>query len=179
MSDTEKGSNKHEIIIAKVPLTFVIGDGVKIDSITIGTLANIYNRRITNWKELGGPDKAIKLVGREETESAFSALKDDFKFFNDVKFDTILLRDHEVIDYIASPQGKYSISFGARSNFKIEYILDVYGVSSGLSLGLVYDEKNAKHPLIEHVKSFARSPDWRNTLLYSGYLPPIYDQPIE
>lgn len=172
MNDADRGKNKHEILIARVPITFVIGDGVQIDSITIGTLADIYNRRITNWKQLGGPDKTIKLVGREETESAYSTLKHDFDFFNHIKFDKILQSDDEVIDYIASQQGKYAISFGARSNFNYQYLLDVYGFSSGVSVGLVYDEKNASHPLIEHVKRFASTPEWRNTLQFSGYLPP-------
>ena len=175
LSESEQGQNKDEIIIARVPLAFVAGSGVPIRSMTIGTLADIYSGRISNWKALGGPDQKIKLVGREATESALNVLQRDFSFFRQLEFDEILLRDHEIVDYIASPAGRFALSFGARSNFEDRYVIDVYGFSSGVSVGLVYDTANANHPLVDSIKAYASTPEWFHTVQFHNYLPPKGD----
>ena len=45
---------------------FPINPVNKLEDITLQELAKVYSGEITNWKELGGDDKAIVVIGRED-----------------------------------------------------------------------------------------------------------------
>lgn len=47
-------------------IALVVNPTNKLEDITIEDLAKIYSGEITNWKELGGDDKAIVVIGRED-----------------------------------------------------------------------------------------------------------------
>ena len=171
LNQAERDLNKEQIILGRIPIVFVAGEQSGVKRITIGQLTNILKRKVTNWKELGGNDHKIELIGREESESAFSALKQDFPVLHNIKFDKVLYHDDEVFKYIRSEEGKYSLAFGTKTNFSYRRILKILGFSSGLNVGLVYDYKNSQHPLIEAVESFTETEQWKNALISRGLLP--------
>ena len=171
LSKAERALNKKQIIIGRIPIAFVVGQSTGVRKITIGQLTNILKGKINNWQALGGNDHKIELVGRESTEVAFTELKKNFLFLKQIEFDKVFFHDNEVTDYIRSDAGKYSLAFGTKPNFGSEYILDVFGLSSGLEVGLVYDSKNSQHPLIEAVEVFARSKEWHNALVLRELIP--------
>lgn len=47
-------------------IALVVNPTNKLDDITIEDLAKVYSGEITNWKDLGGDDKAIVVIGRED-----------------------------------------------------------------------------------------------------------------
>ena len=47
-------------------IALVVNPTNKLEDITIEDLAKVYSGEITNWKELGGDDKAIVVIGRED-----------------------------------------------------------------------------------------------------------------
>ena len=172
LSEKEKNLGKQDIFIARIPLTIVAGKETGVKNISMAHLNAIMLRQISNWKKIGGADHKILLTGREDTEASFSALKNTYPVFRNIKFDHIFTRDHQVVNFIKSSKGNYAISFGAKSNFKSESILEVKDFEAGINLGLVYDLKNSKHPLIEAVKKYAVSPTWLIILKNNNYLPP-------
>lgn len=172
LNSKEKQQNKQDLFLARIPLGFVTGRKVSLDKISLIDLQKIFEGKITNWKEIGGPDNNIILIGREPTEAAYSVLKKDHPFFQEVKFDRIFKRDHQVVNYIQSPPGGYAIAFGAKSNFDTEYHLKVNGFHSGINLGLVYDLKNAHHPVIKAAIEYAKSDDWLKILDTTDYFLP-------
>lgn len=172
LNKSEKEQGKHDLFLARIPLSFVVGKGVGVSNITLDQLKAIFNRSITNWSELGGADAAIVLAGREQTEAAFSIIKHDCPYFNDVEFDRIFSRDHQLVNFIKSTRGVHAIGFGAHHNFEDAYILQVDGFQSGVSLGLVYDTKNKDHPVVKAAIEFVSSEKWRNRVIESGLLQP-------
>lgn len=170
LNKKEKALGKDEIFLASIPLSFVAGSGAGVKRLTRQQLRDIYTGRIVTWKEIGGADHDIVLVGREKTEAALSVLRNEFPSLDEAKYDRVFKRDHQVVNYIKSEQGRYALGFGAKLNFDPEYHILVEDFSRGINVGLVYDLKNAEHPLIIAVKKYAGSTSWYNEVLNSGFL---------
>lgn len=77
VKDEEKASVGTEYVIAKDGVAVVVNSGVAVDDLTMEQIRKIYTGEIRNWKEVGGADKAITVVTREEgsgTRGAFTEL---------------------------------------------------------------------------------------------------------
>jgi hypothetical protein len=172
LNEEEKAMNKDEIILARVPIAFVVGSDVGVSKLTIDQLEDIYSKKTTNWKQLGGIDKKIVLVGREPTEALYSVLKADYPFFVDVEFDKVVGKDHRVVSFLESPAGECALGFGAKPNLENLHIITVDDFASGVSLGLVYDLKNKEEKLVEAAKKYANSNVWAKSLREDGLLLP-------
>lgn len=172
LNEKEKKRNKHELYLARIPLSFVVGKKTGVKRISLEQLESIYLRKISNWKELGGADADIMLAGREYTEAAFSVIRQKYPFFEQVDFDVTLNRDHQLVNLVNSSRGDYAIGFGARSNFAVNQLIQVDAFEAGVNLGLVYDSKNTNHPVIKAAIDFAGSDTWKKHLSSSGFLPP-------
>jgi hypothetical protein len=170
LNKKEKALGKDEIFLASIPLSFVAGNGTGVKRLTREQLRDIYTGRVVTWKEIGGADHAIVLVGREKTEAALSVLRNEFPSLDEAKYDRVFKRDHQVVNYIKSEQGRYALGFGAKSNFDPEYHILIEDFSRGVNVGLVYDLKNEENPLIIAVKKYAGSTSWHNEVLNSGFL---------
>lgn len=171
LTDDEKASGKAEILLGMVPISFAVGLETGVKEITLKQLEQIFTGEISNWKQLGGNDAKIVLIGREQSEALFLTLKKKYPFFKDVKFDSVLKKDDEVIKLLQSPAGAYSIGFGAKPNFTEYNLLSVNGFSSGVALGLVYDLKNSDHSIIKAASKYAASPAWEKQLPAIDMLP--------
>lgn len=172
LNKREKALNKRDLTIARIPLGFVVGEKTGIKHINLRQLEDIYSRRVTNWKALGGTDAKIILAGREPTEAALSVIQQDYPFFREAEFDLVLSRDHQMVNLFKSPMGDHAIGFGAKSNFDEVHLLTVDGFRAGVSLGLVYDARNMNHPVIKAAIAFAGSEAWRQRVLEAGFLAP-------
>lgn len=63
-------------------LAIVINPSNSIENLTVAQLKDIYNGKISNWKEIGGADLAIKVINRDKnsgTRGAFDELVLDKK----------------------------------------------------------------------------------------------------
>jgi len=161
LTEKEKALGKEEIFLAKVPIAFARGLEVNVSALSMEQIRKIFTGEITNWKQVGGSDAPILLVGREQTEALFMTLKEEYPFFKDVTFEQVFKKDHEVVNFLKSPLGKNAIAFGAKPNFTEYNLLNVEGFSSGVSVGLVYDLKNATSPIVQIAKEYAASSDWK------------------
>ena len=65
----DKEKNIWSTQVAWGALAFIVNSENKIDNITIENIKKILKGEITNWKNLGGEDKPIKLLLRESKES--------------------------------------------------------------------------------------------------------------
>ncbi len=61
----QKGINPYEVKVALDGLAVVVNPANPVTKLTTEQLAEIFTGKITNWKELGGPDKKIVLLSRE------------------------------------------------------------------------------------------------------------------
>jgi phosphate transport system substrate-binding protein len=66
-----------EIPCAKDGLSVYLNKANPITTLTIKQIGFIFAGKITNWKEVGGPDAGIKLYGRESSSGTFGFFKDN------------------------------------------------------------------------------------------------------
>jgi len=66
-----------EIHCAKDGITIFLHESNRVKELTIKQLSDIYQAKITNWKQLGGEDASIKLYGRENSSGTYVFFKDE------------------------------------------------------------------------------------------------------
>lgn len=81
LKQNEKDEGLVETIIAYDGIAIVVNKNNTINNLTLENLKKIYMGEITNWKELGGKDQSIVLIGRE----AGSGTRDGFESITDTK----------------------------------------------------------------------------------------------
>ncbi|MCG6537368.1 MAG: phosphate ABC transporter substrate-binding protein, partial [Syntrophales bacterium LBB04] len=69
----EKGVNPLAHTIAIDALTPVVHPKNKVNGLTIDQLSQIYQGKITNWKEVGGDDLQIIVVSRDSSSGTFES----------------------------------------------------------------------------------------------------------
>ena len=79
LTDEEKAKGLEENIVAIDGIATITNKSNKVTNLTKDQLAKIYTGQITNWKDLGGQDEAIVVIGRESgsgTRDAFEEILD-------------------------------------------------------------------------------------------------------
>ena len=79
LKDEEKSKGAVENVVAIDGIAVVVHTSNKVDNLTKEQLVKIYNGEITNWKDVGGDDEKIVVIGREAgsgTRGAFEELLD-------------------------------------------------------------------------------------------------------
>jgi len=66
-----------EIPCAKDGITIFLNDGNPVQELTLQQLSDIYQAKVTNWKQVGGEDAPIKLYGRENSSGTYTFFKDE------------------------------------------------------------------------------------------------------
>jgi phosphate transport system substrate-binding protein len=71
-----KGLNIKEYVIALDALAVVVHPSNKISRLTIAQVSDIYAGKITNWKDLGGADREILAISRENNSGTHVYFKE-------------------------------------------------------------------------------------------------------
>lgn len=66
-----------EIPCAKDGISIYINKSNAVSELTLQQIGQIFSGKITNWKQVGGPDANIKLYGRESSSGTFVYFKDN------------------------------------------------------------------------------------------------------
>lgn len=66
LKDEEKSEGLKETVLAFDGIAVIVNNENPVGDIDTETLARVYTGEITNWKELGGNDAPIVVIGREE-----------------------------------------------------------------------------------------------------------------
>ena len=75
LKDEELAQGLTETVLAKDGIAIVVNPENKVEDLTVEQIADIFTGKITNWKEVGGDDVEIVLIGRE----AGSGTRDGFE----------------------------------------------------------------------------------------------------
>ena len=81
LKDDEKASGLVETVVALDGIAIVVNPENPVSDLDIDTIAKIYTGEITNWKDVGGNDAEIVLIGRE----AGSGTRDGFESITETK----------------------------------------------------------------------------------------------
>ena len=81
LKDEEKASGLKETVVALDGIAIIVSPKNPVSDLDVETIAKIYTGEITNWKDLGGSDAEIVLIGRE----AGSGTRDGFESITGTK----------------------------------------------------------------------------------------------
>ncbi len=81
LKNEEKAIGLEETILAYDGIAIIVNPGNPVKDLNLETIAKIYTGEIKNWKEVGGNDAEIVLIGRE----AGSGTRDGFESITDTK----------------------------------------------------------------------------------------------
>jgi phosphate transport system substrate-binding protein len=83
MKDAEKaqlkeksGAPPEEIVVAKDGLSVYLNDSNALNELTMDQLKGIFTGKVTNWKEVGGPDAKIIPYSRENSSGTYVFFKE-------------------------------------------------------------------------------------------------------
>ncbi len=106
-----KGVNPKEHIVARDGIAVVINNENPVDGLTLTEVKKIFSGQITNWKQVGGPDKGIVVVSRDSSSGTFEAFKEIALDGNKYSQDALRLGSNKAVS-----------STVARSPYAIGYI---------------------------------------------------------
>ena len=84
IKDKERHYGLTYVPFAKIPVVFFLNKSVGIQNLSAQQICDIYSGKITNWKQVGGKDKRIRVVRREDGDSSLKVLVKFFPGFKDI-----------------------------------------------------------------------------------------------
>lgn len=81
LKEEEKAQGLTETILALDGIAVIVNPNNPVNDLDLATIGRIYKGEITNWKDIGGSDLEIVLIGRE----AGSGTRDGFETITDTK----------------------------------------------------------------------------------------------
>ena len=105
LKDEEKANGVAENIVAIDGIAVVVDTANTVEDLTKDQLTSIYNGTITNWKDAGGADQPIVVVGRESGSGTRSAFEEILKVEDACKYSNELDSTGAVMAKVASTPG--------------------------------------------------------------------------
>lgn len=107
LKDEEEGLGLVDIPVAFDGIAVIVNPGNPVDGLTTDELRAIYAGEITNWSDVGGDDREIDLVNRDEASGTREAFK-KIVMGDDAKFDrsaVVLPGTGQVRDVVSRSEG--------------------------------------------------------------------------
>lgn len=95
-------------------IALVVNPANKLEDITLEELAKVYSGEITNWKELGGDDKSIVVIGREDGSGTRDGFESIVMGDKEPKYAQELESTGSVINAVATTDG--AIGYASLAN---------------------------------------------------------------
>jgi phosphate transport system substrate-binding protein len=190
ITDEESGGSIQFISIGRDPVVFVAGADVTVASITPAQAVAAYRGEVSDWRDLGGTQSPIRVIGREETDASRLVIMRHINSFKNIVFADTAKVVHldpqmiELLDRFPTSLGflNRSALFACKSKIKILALDGVEptpeSVSSGryplfLEFGLIRKSKPALTAVEQAFIGFIQSPVGSRILQDHGVIPSI------
>ena len=110
----EEAEKLDATVIGLDGIALVVNPTNKLEDITLQDLAKVYSGEITNWKELGGDDKAIVVIGREDGSGTRDGFESIVMGDKEPKYAQELESTGSVINAVATTDG--AIGYASLAN---------------------------------------------------------------
>lgn len=97
-----KGKNIKGIVVAYDMIVPIVHPSNNISKITLDQLKAIYNGSITNWKQIGGPDKKIVVISRDTSSGTYEVWHKKVMKKEKVRQDSLLQASNGAIISVVS-----------------------------------------------------------------------------
>jgi phosphate transport system substrate-binding protein len=82
-----------EFTVARDAIAIVVNPSNPVDELTIRQLSDIYTRKITNWRQVGGADRPIVLLSRESNSGTYVYFLENVIRMGDGKSELLFSQD--------------------------------------------------------------------------------------
>jgi phosphate transport system substrate-binding protein len=180
LNERESAFGLSWVPFASVQIVFYVHKDVGIQNLSVDQICQIYSGQITNWQAVGGKDLPIRVVTREEGDSALDTVEESLPCFDEID---ITPRSKTVFDEATSVEtvrdkpGAIGFgSFGFAANRGVT-VLALDGKNPldeaypcALTLAMVFKEEN-KTGVIGDLVEFATSSDAHPAIREAGASP--------
>ncbi len=167
-------------LLARDGIAIIVHPSNPVTNLTKDQVIAIYSGNITNWKQVGGPDKGIDVVAREEGSGTRTAFQDMVMGKVLIKTDTILQSSNGAIKTAVSGDSKAIgfISFGyIDSSVKALAINGVAATEENAKSGsypivrpLYFLTKTEPTGIVKDFIDFCQSADGQKIVGQEGYI---------
>lgn len=116
LKDEEKKSGLKETTLALDGIAIIVNPQNKVEDLDIETIGKIYTGEITNWKDVGGDDAEIVLIGREAGSGTRDGFESITKTEDKCKYGQELTSTGDVITTVS--QNPDAIGYASLSSVK-------------------------------------------------------------
>lgn len=156
LTPSEVKESFSSFVIAKDAIAICTNKNNNIENISSSTLRKIFQKKITNWAELGGKNKKIILVGRDFSSGTRNSFEKHLNLKNSIKYDVELenngkvkykvQNDEDAIGYISLSSRDESIN-----------IVKIDGIYPSIA-NVTNSKYHITHPLLQITKKDAKDP---------------------
>lgn len=148
---TEEKPQDYEIVqIAIDGIAIAVNPGNKVTNLTSAQIADIYTGKVTNWKEVGGDDQKITVLGREAASGTRDGFESIFKVAKKTKYAAELSSTGEVVTKVGSDKSAIGYVSLDSVNSTVKAV-DVDGVKA-TEENIINKSYKAQRPFIEIYK---------------------------
>jgi phosphate transport system substrate-binding protein len=112
LSHRQLGHGYVETTFCRDPLAVIVNEQCRVTDISEKQLQGIFNRDISNWREVGGPDQPIMLIVPGKDTAAYQNFERQVMALGEIEYDLMTYLSTQVID--AVKRFPWSISFIAQ-----------------------------------------------------------------
>lgn len=102
LKDEEKKSGLKGTVVALDGIAIVVNPENTVEDLTVEQIADLYTGKITNWKDVGGKDAPVVLIGREAASGTRDGFESITKTKDSCKYSQELSSTGDVIQTVAS-----------------------------------------------------------------------------
>jgi len=157
----DMGMDVRQVIIAVDALSVIVNSDNPLTSLSMEQIAAIYKGEVTNWSDVGGPDKAITLYGRQPNSGTFDFFREHVlngEYSNKMNQ---MNGNSQIVEAVRNDEagiGYVGVAYAAKDDKPLKglKILKVSQTSGGiayspLSAELVY---NGKYPIARGLQQY-------------------------
>lgn len=102
LKDEEKQSGLKGTVVALDGIAIAVNPENTVEDLTVEQIADLYTGKITNWKDVGGKDAPVVLIGREAASGTRDGFESITKTKDSCKYSQELSSTGDVIQTVAS-----------------------------------------------------------------------------
>jgi phosphate transport system substrate-binding protein len=176
-----KGVNPVANVVANDAIVPVVHPKNKVKNLSIDQLSQIYQGKITNWKELGGEDLKIVVISRDSSSGTFESWDHFVMKKSKVAPKAQMLASNGAI-VTAVAKNRYAISYlGIGYVNKSVKPLQVNGITASIATALsreyplsrelyMYTDGDATGDVAKYI-DFVKSPEGQKIVVKEGFVP--------
>ncbi|MDP4277984.1 MAG: phosphate ABC transporter substrate-binding protein [Bacteroidota bacterium] len=188
MKVQESGRALKETIIAYDALAIIVNPSNPVSQLTREQLAGIFTGKITNWKQVGGPDLKIIVYSRETSSGTYDFIKEHVMSNRNYTSSALMMpATGAVVQSVSQTKGAIGyvglayvekkevkalkVSYNGGKSYVAPNVVNAKNRSYPITRPLYYYYISSVEPKVKPFINFILSKEGQNIVLAEGYVP--------